>query len=65
MAERRLGAGIGLMMWLWLSVAVTLVGAELNVEIEHQTARDTTIGPEKSLGARRAVMADTLGEAWH
>jgi membrane protein len=59
-----LGAAIGLMMWLWLSVVVILVGAELNAEIEHQTARDTTVPPEKPLGRRGAVMADTLGEAW-
>ena len=30
-------------------------------EIEHQTARDSTIGAEKPLGARGAVMADTVG----
>jgi membrane protein len=59
-----LGAAIGLMMWLWLSVIVILIGAELNAEIEHQTARDTTVGHEKPLGMRGAVMADTLGEAW-
>ena len=59
-----LGAAIGLMMWLWLSVIVLLIGAELNAEIEHQTAQDTTIGHEKPLGMRGAVMADTLGEAW-
>ena len=56
-----LGAVIGLMMWMWLSTIVILVGAELNSEIEHQTARDSTIGPEKPLGLRRAVMADTVG----
>jgi membrane protein len=59
-----LGAAIGLMMWLWLSVIVILVGGELNAEIEHQTARDTTIGGEKPLGARGAVMADTVGQGW-
>jgi membrane protein len=59
-----LGAAIGLMMWLWLSVTVILIGGELNAEIEHQTARDTTIGAEKPLGARGAMMADTIGEAW-
>jgi len=59
-----LGGVIGLMMWLWLSVIVILIGAELNAEIEHQTAHDTTIGNEKPLGMRGAVMADTLGEAW-
>jgi membrane protein len=56
-----LGAVIGLMMWIWLSAIVVLVGAELNSEIEHQTARDSTVGPEKPLGHRGAVMADTVG----
>lgn len=56
-----LGAVIGLMMWLWISTIVVLLGAELNSEIEHQTARDSTIGTEKPLGARGAVMADTVG----
>jgi membrane protein len=58
-----LGAGIGLMMWLWLSVIAILLGAELNSEIEHQTARDSTIGRDKPLGRRDAVMADTVGKA--
>jgi membrane protein len=58
-----LGAVIGLMMWLWLSVSVILVGAELNAETEHQTARDTTTSDGKPLGARGAVMADTVGAA--
>ena len=58
-----LGAVIGLMMWLWISTLVVLVGAELNSELEHQTARDSTTGATKPLGARGAVMADTVGEA--
>jgi len=58
-----LGAVIGLMMWIWLSVTVIMIGAELDAEIEHQTARDTTVGHGKPLGARGAVMADTVGEA--
>jgi membrane protein len=58
-----LGAVIGLMMWLWISTTVVLVGAELNSEIEHQTARDSTVGAEKPLGARGAVMADRVGAA--
>jgi membrane protein len=58
-----LGAAIGLMMWMWMSAIIVLCGAELNSEIEHQTARDTTIGRPKPLGARDAVMADTLGPA--
>jgi membrane protein len=56
-----LGAVVGLMIWLWISTIVVLLGAELNAEIEHQTARDSTIGAEKPLGARGAVMADTVG----
>ena len=35
-----LGAVVGLMMWMWLSTIVVLVGAELNSEIEQQTAID-------------------------
>jgi len=58
-----LGAVAGLMMWMWVSTIIVLVGAELNSEIEHQTSRDSTIGPEKPLGARGAVMADTVGAA--
>jgi membrane protein len=56
-----LGAAVGLMMWLWMSAVVVLLGAELNAEIEHQTARDSTVGKEKPLGSRGAVMADTVG----
>ena len=58
-----LGAVAGLMMWMWVSTIIVLVGAELNSESEHQTSRDSTIGPEKPLGARGAVMADTVGAA--
>jgi membrane protein len=58
-----LGAAIGLMTWMWMSAIIVLCGAELNSEIEHQTARDTTVGHPKPLGARGAVMADTLGQA--
>jgi membrane protein len=46
-----LGAVIGLMMWMWMSAIVILFGAELNSEIEHQTARDSTVGGEMPLGA--------------
>ena len=41
-----------------------LLGAQLNAEIEHQTARDSTVGMiERPLGQRDAVMADTVGAA--
>jgi membrane protein len=58
-----LGAVIGFMIWMWLSVIVILVGAKLNAEIEHQTARESTSGPPKPLGRRGAKMADTVGPA--
>jgi membrane protein len=40
-----------------------LVGAKLNAEIEHQTARDTTEGEPQPLGMRGATMADNVGKA--
>ena len=58
-----LGAGIGMMMWMWISSIVILFGAQLNSEIEHQTVRDSTVRGDKPLGARGAVMADTVGKA--
>lgn len=58
-----LGAVIGLLMWLWLTFIIVLVGAELDAEIEHQTARDSTVGVEKPMGARGANMADEVGPA--
>jgi len=58
-----LGAAVGVMTWLWLSSIIVLLGAELNSEIEHQTAKDSTTGAPMPLGARGAAMADTVGEA--
>jgi membrane protein len=59
-----LGAMLGFMLWVWFSVMVFLFGATFNAEIEHQTAQDTTHGPSRPIGARGAVMADTIGEAF-
>ncbi len=56
-----LGGAIVLLTWLWLSAFVVLLGAELNSEIEHQTARDTTSGEPKPLGRRGAEKADHVG----
>lgn len=56
-----LGALIGFLTWVWLSVTIVIVGAELDAEIEHQTAKDSTTGAERPLGKRGAVMADTVG----
>jgi membrane protein len=58
-----LGAIIAFMFWLWLATTVILLGAEIDAEMEHQTARDTTTGGPKPLGARGAKMADTVGAA--
>lgn len=55
-----LGAVVGFMTWIWLSTTVVLVGGELNAELEHETAKDTTRGPERPMGSRGAVKADTV-----
>ena len=52
-----------LMFWLFLTAYVVLVGAELNAEMELQTAKDTTAGPDKPLGERDAHAADHVAEA--
>lgn len=56
-----MAAPIGFLLWVWLSIIVILLGAEINGELEHQTAMDTTTGPDRPMGKRGAVMADTLG----
>jgi hypothetical protein len=43
------------------STIVVLFGAELNSELEHQTAQDSTGGAGKPTGARGAEVADTVG----
>jgi membrane protein len=58
-----LGAVIGFMTWIWLSSIIVLLGAEINAEMEHQTAQDTTTGPPRPLGDRGATMADNIGPA--
>ena len=45
-----LGAAVGMMMWMWISAIVILLGGELNAEIEHQTAKDSTVGIRKAAG---------------
>ncbi|MCJ2123877.1 YihY/virulence factor BrkB family protein [Methylobacterium sp. J-077] len=58
-----LGAAIGFMTWIWISTMIVLAGAQLNAEMEHQTAEDTTVGEPQPLGTRRARMADSVGAA--
>jgi membrane protein len=55
-----LGAVVALLTWLYLSAYVFVVGAELNSEIEHQTAKDSTTGPEEPIGDRGAWAADNV-----
>ncbi len=58
-----LGAVIGMMMWIYLSTYVVLLGAEVNAEIEHQTARDTAVHPQELRGSRDVAVADHLDES--
>lgn len=58
-----LGAVIGFMMWVWISVVIFIIGAEVNAEMEHQTAVDTTDVPAKPIGERGARVADTIGRS--
>ncbi|AWB47653.1 ribonuclease [Gemmobacter aquarius] len=57
-----MAAPIAFLLWVWISIIVILLGAEVNAEMEHQTAHDTTAGSEKPMGQRGAEVADTLGE---
>jgi len=57
-----LGAIIVLLLWFFLSAFSIVLGALLNAEMEHQTARDTTVGEPRPMGERGAYVADTLGE---
>ena len=59
-----IGAMIAYMLWVWTSAMVVLLGAELNSEVEHQTAIDTTVGDRRTMGERGATMADTVGKAF-
>jgi membrane protein len=52
-----------LMFWLFLTAYVVLLGAELNTEMELQTARDTTAGPTRPMGERDAHAADHVAES--
>jgi membrane protein len=53
-----LGAVVGVMMWFWVSAYLVLFGAELNVELERQTAREATPGEPKPKRQRGGLVAD-------
>ncbi len=57
-----LGTIILLLTWIYLSAYALIFGAELNSEIEHQTAKDSTTGPPQPLGKRGAWAADNVAE---
>ena len=57
-----LAAVVVLLLFLFITSFVILLGAQINSEMEHQTARDTTEGADEQLGRRDAVVADTVGE---
>ena len=52
-----------LLTWMYLSAYVFLFGAELNAELEHQTAKDSTTGQPQPLGKRGAWVADHVAGA--
>jgi membrane protein len=56
-----LGGVIVLLVWFYLMGFTIVLGAEINAEMEHQTAKDTTAGPAAPIGRRGAHVADTLG----
>jgi membrane protein len=55
-----LGAVVALLTWMYLSAYAFVFGAELNSEIEHQTATDSTTGHPQPMGHRGAWAADNV-----
>jgi len=43
---------------LYISFYIVLIGAEINAELELQTAKDTTAGRPRPMGERGAFVAD-------
>jgi membrane protein len=55
-----LGTVVALLTWMYLTAYAFIFGAELNSEIEHQTAKDSTTGKPRALGERGAWAADNV-----
>ena len=60
-----LGAVIIFLFWLYISFYIILLGAEMNAELELQTAVDTTTGRPKPMGKRGAFVADHVAGGPH
>src|SRR6202035_5050661 len=58
-----LGGVIVLLTWLYLSALMVLLGAVINAQSEKQTRKDSTVGPARAMGRRKARVADTLGDS--
>ena len=55
-----LAAVVALLTWMYFSAYAFVFGAELNSEIEHQTAVDSTTGSPVPMGTRGAWAADNV-----
>ena len=60
-----LGAVIGFLVWMWSSTIIVLVGAEINAEMGHQTARDFTSDGAKRMGNRGTPWPTKLAKRKH
>jgi membrane protein len=58
-----IGAVIVLMLWLMLTAFAIILGAEIDSELEAQTAKDSTTGEPQPMGQRGAEKADNLGHS--
>jgi membrane protein len=58
-----LGAVVVLLLWLQVAAFVILFGAELDSELERQTAVDTTVGRREPMGRRGAYAADSVASS--
>lgn len=56
------GAVVILLFWFYITAYVIILGAELNAELEHQTALDSTVGEDRPMGERGAYFADRVAE---
>ena len=54
-------AGVAIsMLWVWITVLLVMLGAVVNAEAERQTHADSTVGPDRPVGMRRAAVADSV-----